>query len=33
VIAVGSDPLKDIKQLGNVQFVMKDGQVYKNEIR
>jgi imidazolonepropionase-like amidohydrolase len=33
VIAVVDDPLKDIKQLGNVQFVMKDGQVYKNEIR
>ncbi len=29
IIAVGSDPLLDIKALGNVQFVMKDGQVFK----
>ena len=29
VIAVPGDPLKDIKQLGNVQFVMKDGKVFK----
>jgi imidazolonepropionase-like amidohydrolase len=33
VIAVPGDPLKDIKQLGNVQFVMKDGKVFKNETR
>jgi imidazolonepropionase-like amidohydrolase len=29
VIAVPSDPLKDVKQLGNVGFVMKDGKVFK----
>ncbi len=32
VIAVPGDPLKDIKELGNVQFVMKDGRVFKNEM-
>src|ERR1700756_2163527 len=31
IIAVPGDPLKDIKQLGNVQFVMKDGQVYRGK--
>ena len=30
VIAVNGDPLKDIKLLGDVQFVMKDGKVFKN---
>jgi imidazolonepropionase-like amidohydrolase len=29
VVAVPGDPLKDIKQLGNVGFVMKDGKVVK----
>ena len=29
IIAVPGDPLKDIKALGNVQFVMKDGQVFR----
>ena len=32
VIAVSSDPLADIKVLGNVGFVMKNGQVFKNEL-
>jgi len=32
IIAVPGDPLKDIKQLENVQFVMKDGVVYKNDV-
>ena len=32
VIAVPGDPLKDIKELGNVQFVMKDGKVFKDEM-
>lgn len=32
VIAVAGDPLKDIKELGKVQFVMKDGKVFKDEI-
>lgn len=31
VIAVDGDPVKDIKVMGNVKFVMKDGTVYKNE--
>jgi imidazolonepropionase-like amidohydrolase len=33
IIAVPGDPLKDIKHLGNVQFVMKDGKVFKGEAR
>jgi imidazolonepropionase-like amidohydrolase len=32
IIAVGGDPLHDIKQLENVQFVMKDGKVYRNSL-
>jgi imidazolonepropionase-like amidohydrolase len=31
IIAVGSDPLKDIKLLQNVSFVMKDGQVFRSK--
>jgi imidazolonepropionase-like amidohydrolase len=31
IIAVSGDPLKDIKQLQNVQFVMKDGKVFRSE--
>src|SRR5437763_2675523 len=31
VIAVSGDPLKDVRLLENVQFVMKDGLVYKQE--
>ena len=31
IIAVNGDPLKNVKALENVGFVMKDGQVYKNE--
>lgn len=33
VIAVQGDPLKDIKSLENVQFVMKDGKVFKSEAK
>jgi imidazolonepropionase-like amidohydrolase len=33
LIAVTSDPLKDIKALDNVSFVMKEGVVYKNEMK
>jgi imidazolonepropionase-like amidohydrolase len=32
VIAVPGDPLRDIKELGNVQFVMKDGKVFKDDV-
>jgi imidazolonepropionase-like amidohydrolase len=30
IIAVSNDPLQDVKVLENMQFVMKDGVVYKN---
>jgi len=29
IVAVGGDPLHDIKILESVQFVMKDGKVFK----
>src|SRR4030095_13055799 len=32
VIAVRGDPLKDVKELGKVRFVMKGGTVFKNEM-
>jgi imidazolonepropionase-like amidohydrolase len=32
IVAVSGDPLKDIKELQNVKFVMKGGAVYKNEM-
>jgi imidazolonepropionase-like amidohydrolase len=32
VIAVQGDPLQSIEELGRVQFVMKDGKVFKNEM-
>jgi imidazolonepropionase-like amidohydrolase len=31
IVAVSGDPLKDIKELQNVKFVMKAGVVYKND--
>jgi imidazolonepropionase-like amidohydrolase len=33
IVAVGGDPLVDIKILQNVQFVMKDGKVFRSEIK
>src|SRR5438552_3659484 len=33
IVAVSGDPLKDIKELENVQFVLKSGMVYKNDLR
>jgi imidazolonepropionase-like amidohydrolase len=33
IIAPSGDPLSDIKILQNVQFVMKDGKVFRNEIK
>jgi imidazolonepropionase-like amidohydrolase len=33
IVAVGGDPLHDIKVLQNAQFVMKDGKVFRNEIK
>lgn len=31
IIAMDTNPLKDVKQLLNIDFVMKDGKVYKNQ--
>jgi len=33
IIAVGADPLGDIKALESVQFVMKDGKVFRSELK
>ena len=32
VIAIAGDPLQNIEELGRVQFVMKDGKVFKSEL-
>ena len=32
VVAVSGDPLADVRLLQNVGFVMRNGQVFKNEI-
>ena len=32
VVAVSGNPLRDVKELGRVRFVMKGGQVYKNDL-
>ena len=31
IVAVPGDPLADVKELGHVFFVMKDGKVFRNE--
>jgi imidazolonepropionase-like amidohydrolase len=31
IVAVPADPLRDIKTLENVQFVMKDGKVFREK--
>jgi imidazolonepropionase-like amidohydrolase len=33
IVALNGDPLSDIKLLQNVQFVMKDGKVFRNETK
>jgi imidazolonepropionase-like amidohydrolase len=32
IVALSGDPLRDVQVLENVQFVMKDGSVFKNEL-
>jgi imidazolonepropionase-like amidohydrolase len=33
IVAVDGDPMKDVQVMGKVSFVMKDGIVYKNEVK
>jgi hypothetical protein len=30
---VDGDPMKDVQVMGRVSFVMKDGVIYKNEVK
>ena len=32
LIAVAGDPLKDINELGKVRFVMKNGEIFRDEL-
>jgi imidazolonepropionase-like amidohydrolase len=33
IVAVSGDPLKDVKELSRVSFVMKDGKVFRNDMK
>ncbi len=33
IVAVPGDPLKDVNELGRVGFVMKDGKVFRNDMK
>ena len=33
IIAVSGDPLANLSELQNVKFVMREGVIYKNELR
>jgi len=33
IVAVAGDPIQDVAELSRILFVMKDGKVYRNELR